>query len=116
VRPSPPRRPNKAESERTPLTFKLKDPDAILDYGFNWQAEEDPYLEQGDSIATSTWSVAAPDNNLTIGSSSIDTTQTITIVWISAGTLGVVYTLTNQITTAAGRTDNRSMFIEIKQR
>ena len=44
-----------------------------------------------------------------------DATRTITIAWLSGGTLGVVYTLTNQITTAAGRAEVRSMSVLVRE-
>jgi hypothetical protein len=101
------------------MATKKKDPDATLDYGFNWNAPspQGPYLEPGDTITNSTWTLEdPPDNALVIGATSIDdTTHTVTIVWLSAGTIGNVYKLANHITTAAGRTDERSLSIEIKE-
>ena len=76
----------------------LKDPDAILDYAFNWA------LWLGtDVISTSTWIL---DTGLTKVSDT--NTSTLATVWISGGTAGATYNITNRITTAGGRTEDRS--------
>lgn len=91
-----------------------KDPDAVLDYGFDWSA----WLRQNngsvDSITDSSWTVDGPDSDLTAGSDWYDTD--VTGVWVSGGTVGATYTLTNHITTAAGREDDRSIVMKIEQR
>jgi len=90
-----------------------KDPDARLDYGFDWDAAAPigPWLADGETILTSTWDVPA---GLTLDAESNDDTQTI--VWITGGTAGNSYTLTNRITTSAGRTDDRSIIIIVEDR
>jgi hypothetical protein len=80
-----------------------KDADAVLDYGFNWA----PWLDS-DTIATSEWDV--PEG---ITEDSDDNTTTLTTVWLSGGTAGETYTLTNTITTAGGRTDERTVHIKV---
>lgn len=83
-----------------------KDPDATLDYGFDWEAWLD-----GDTIVTSTWIVPA---GLTKDS---DTkTTTATTVWLSGDTEGQVYSVTNRIVTSGGRTDDRSLTIVVSDR
>jgi hypothetical protein len=37
-------------------------------------------------------------------------------VWLSGGTVGERYTVTTRITTSAGRTDDRSIEIWVRQR
>jgi hypothetical protein len=81
----------------------LKDPDAVLDYSINWE----PWLADGDTIATSEWIVTGPDSTLEVDSSGKSTT--VTTVWLSGGTLGQVYTVTNRVVTTEGRTDDRSI-------
>lgn len=89
-----------------------KDPAATLDYGCDWT----DWLD-GDTIpvtspaGASSWDVPA---GLTREAES--NTEQITTVWISGGTLGERYTITNRITTAANRTDERSLIIVIKNR
>ena len=84
----------------------LKDPDAILDYAFNWA------LWLGtDVISTSTWIL---DTGLTKVSDT--NTSTLATVWISGGTADATYNITNRITTAGGRTEDRSFSIRCQQR
>ena len=71
----------------------MKDPDEVLDYVRDWSAVLD-----ADTIATSTWT---PDTGITVDSDS--NTTTTTTVWVSGGTLGERYGITNHITTAGGR-------------
>lgn len=89
----------------------IKDPDSDLDYGFDWA--NDPWLTAGETITTSTWTVPA---GLTKGTES--NTNGITSVFISGGTEGVSYTVTNRIVTDSTppRTDERSFIIRVRQR
>jgi hypothetical protein len=86
----------------------VKDPDAVLDYGFDWG----PWLGT-DTIATSTWIVESP---LTIVPASESNDSTTTLVYISGGTAGQDYDLTNRITTNDGRTDDRTIKIKVRSR
>jgi hypothetical protein len=85
----------------------IKDPQAVLDYGEDWS----PWLQTGETISTSTWTV---DPGITKGT---DTkTTTTTTVWLSAGTVGTTYSATNHITTSLGRTDERTITILVQER
>ena len=84
----------------------VKDPDAIVDYGIPWTA----WLV-ADTIATSTWVVPT---GITKASDTFTTTQTT--IWLSGGTVGAEYTLVNRITTAAGRTQDQTIYIRIEER
>jgi hypothetical protein len=90
---------------------KLKDPDAVLDYGLNWKREGDPWLADGEEIVTSEWIVPAG-----ITKDSDSHTATVAIIWLSGGVLDALYTLTNRITTNQSRTDDRSIQIQIVNR
>jgi hypothetical protein len=83
-----------------------KDPSATLDYTIDWSN----WLGT-DTISTSTWTVP---NGLTKESDS-NTTTTAT-VWLSGGTVGEIYTVTNHIVTTSGREDDRSIRIAMAQR
>jgi hypothetical protein len=85
----------------------IKDPDATLDYGFRFES----WLETGETIAASTWTV--PDG---ITKESDNFTDDQTIIWLSGGTAGETYTLTNSIATSSLRIDDRSLRIKIKNR
>jgi len=43
-------------------------------------------------------------------------TATSATVWLSGGTAGQSYIVTNRITTAAGRTEDRSFTIRVEER
>ncbi len=83
-----------------------KDPSAVLDYMIDWSR----WLK-GDTIQTSQWTVPA---GLALVSQT--NTTTTTTVWLSGGTAGQTYTVTNRITTASGRTDERSIIIKVEDR
>ena len=85
----------------------IKDPDAVLDYAVDWST----WLPEGDTIATSTWTVPT---GITKDSDSHDDT-TVTI-WLSGGTLGETYELVNRVTTAAGRTDDSTHIFYIREK
>lgn len=84
----------------------VKDPDAILDYQINWE----DWLD-GDTISASSWEV---DEGLTGTNQSYS--DSVTTIWLSGGTVDIRYTLTNTIETNAGRTEERSFFVDIKER
>lgn len=88
------------------MTTYVKDPEAVLDYGLDWSA----WLN-GDTIAASSWTVPT---GIVMDSHSYDTTHTT--VWLSGGTLGATYALTNRITTAGGRTDDRTIRVTLRAR
>lgn len=84
-----------------------KDPDAVLDYQFDWSA----WLDDTDSIASH--DVTATDG-ITIDSTSATTTAVT--VWLSGGTAGETYRVTCHIVTADARTDERTMRVIIRER
>ena len=85
-----------------------KDPDAVLDYIFDW---EDWIDDVSDTLADHTM---VPESGITVDSSSI-VSKTV-VAWVSGGTVGTTYRLTCRIVTAAGRTDDRSIFLKIRER
>ena len=93
-----------------------KDPDAELDYGFDWSEwlQNVPEGESADTIESSTWAVTGEDSSLTVGATGND--DTTTTVWLSGGTVGLTYVVRNRIVTADGRTDDRSFRMAIRQR
>lgn len=89
------------------VTDHKKDPDAVLDWVWDWNE----WLDEGEIIASSTFIASV---GITIDSES-NTTKTAT-VWLSGGTAGQVYQVTNRITTSSGRTDDRSITIRVTER
>ncbi len=86
------------------LTWPDKDPDEVLDYQIDWSERLGT-----DTISTSTWEVPAG-----IVEDDQEYTSTATTLWLSGGTLSTRYTITNRITTAAGRTMDQSVRIKVK--
>lgn len=90
-----------------------KDPAAKKDYLLDWSA----WLPSGATISSSAWALdVAPDASLAIaGSPAPSNTVTTATVWLTGGTLGQRYVLRNRITDSDGRTDDRSVGINIAE-
>jgi len=86
-----------------------KDPDAVLDYAFDWETES--WLETGETISSHVITVPAG-----ITKDSDSEADGIVTVWLSGGTAGEDYVITCKITTSAGRTDKRSFVIRCGDR
>lgn len=87
-------------------TFE-KDPDAVVDFKWEWRRWLD-----GDTIATH--DVDLLEGNVTVNGDSHDATSVT--VFVSGGTVGVVSVLQARITTAQGRTDDRSFYLHVRNR
>ena len=85
-----------------------KDPNAVLDYSFDWAAE---WLTVGETISSHVMTVGT---GLTKDSDS--ESSGIVTVWLSGGTAGVNYPVACKIVTSAGRTDERTILIECVER
>lgn len=84
-----------------------KSPNDVLDYTYDWTS----WIPTGDTINTSTWTA---QSGITVETSPAATfTNTTTTVWLGAGTAGTAYTLTNQITTTAGRVGQHTETINV---
>lgn len=86
----------------------LKDPDATLDYTFDWTAWLEPTT---DTIADVEW---VPDDALTVESSLFD--DTTATAFVSGGSVGEMLNLTCRITTTGGRIDDRTIVLKIVNR
>ena len=96
----------------------VKDPGAVLDYKFDWKALTNlsgpsDWLSSGETISSKTITAAT---GITVDSSSITDTNTSVTVWLSGGTDGTDYTVACKIVTSAGRTDERTMTIVVRNR
>ena len=87
----------------------VKDPQAILDYSFDWS----PWLPAPDVIIDSLW---IAESGITIEPGSETFTDTITRLFLSGGTHGNTYDVTNRITTTEGRVDERTIQIKVRNR
>jgi len=89
------------------LQNPLKDPSAVLDYVFDWTG----WLATGETI--SDYTITA-DTGITVDSSTEDAGKVT--VWLSGGTAGINYKVACLITTSAGRTDERTIWIKVVER
>ena len=85
-----------------------KDPDDTLWFGIDWA----DWLV-ADTIATSAWVIGGPDALLVQVSD--NNTSTSTAVKLTNGTEGIVYRVTNTISTVGGETKSRTIMLDIAQ-
>lgn len=89
-----------------------KDPDAVLDYKFDWNdADRGPWLQTGESITSH---VITVDAGITKDSDS-ESDGAVT-VWLSGGSAGESYDIACKIVTALNRTDERTIRIIVEDR
>lgn len=79
----------------------------VLDYTIDWLT--DGWLSSGETISTTNWVVPAG-----ITKDSDSENNTTTTIWLSGGTDGAAYTLTNTITTSGNKTGVRSVVVMIR--
>jgi hypothetical protein len=123
-----------SETNETQLmTTKLptKDPNAVEPYFIYWCSKDgtnantaaDTGELKGATISTSSWAIA-PTGELTEDSENTSAVtiegvsyavNTVATIWLSAGTPGTTYQLTNTITTSDSRTLNKTIEILIKE-
>ena len=89
------------------LQNPLKDPSAVLDYVFDW-------TEWLATVETITDYTITADTGITVDSSTEDAGKVT--VWLSGGTAGINYKVACLITTSAGRTDERTIWIKVTDR
>lgn len=84
-----------------------EDPGNVLDYSWDWSL----WMASGDTISTSTWTVPVGITQTTPAPS---ISGSVTTIWLTGGTAGQTYTVSNKIVTAQGRTKvwSRQIFIE----
>ena len=97
------------------LQNPLKDPSAVLDYVFDWTE----WLATGETIAVDSETgekliTITADTGITVDSSTEDAGKVT--VWLSGGTAGINYKVACKITTSAGRTDERTIWIKVVDR
>jgi ketosteroid isomerase-like protein len=91
----------------------LKDPDAVLDYTFDWTTWLASASDPADEIDSVSAAVSA---SLT---AQVDATffdiNKVT-VWVSGGAVGEKIVLRCRINTTGGRTDDRTVYLTVKER
>jgi hypothetical protein len=94
----------------TSIKTEIKDPNARLDYTWDWTE----WLLGSDTITDATFTIVTDDGSLVLGPPVIGTGTVV--VMISGGTLGKTYLVTGHIVTSEGREDDRSRRLAIRQR
>lgn len=89
------------------IPVRFKDPDSTVDFQFDWSE----HFTDDDTIESA---IILPVEGLTVESSSV--ANNIVTVWCSGGTVGSRYMLTCRIVTTAGRTEDASAYIAIKEK
>lgn len=91
------------------MTTFVKDPQAQLDFSVDWS----DWLTDPETISASSWTIPT---GLTLVAQSYTTTTAT--VFLSGGTVGRSYVVSNQITTnnATPRIDERSFTITVQER
>ena len=98
---------------RSPGDLILKDPASTEPQGFDWTAY---LLELGAGVTINASTYAVSPSGLTLSGAAIGPGGLTTTVNMSSGTLGLKYTVTNQITTTSGVIDERSFDVLIENR
>jgi molybdopterin biosynthesis enzyme MoaB len=96
----------------------IQDPDATLDYRWDYRALTNgtgrtDWLEVGETIASYE---VLPDAGLVVESDETVDTASAVVVWLSGGTAGADYDVTVRVTTTAGRVDDRTITLMIRER
>ena len=84
--------------------MEYKGPNGVFEFTVDWTTELG-----GDTISTSAWTVETG-----ITKDSDTNTTTAATIWLSGGTLGKVYKVTNRIVTAGARTFEQTWFITVQ--
>ena len=92
----------------------IKDPDAKLDFGFNWRVTGKEWLETDETIISYVITVPTVPSGIAFDGSS--ESNGIVTVWLSGGTAGINYKVACKITTSKGRIDERTIWIKVTDR
>lgn len=84
----------------------VKDPGEVKDYAIDWTA----HLATSETVTTSTWVVATG-----ITKDSDSATTTVATIWLSGGSEGTEYRVTNHVVTNQGREFERSFTVNVQQ-
>jgi hypothetical protein len=82
-----------------------KDPDSTTDFAFDWSADLD-----GDTLSTSVFLL--PDGLTQV---SVIMEPTRTAIFVSGGSCGAIYRITNRVTTSGGRSWDKTIYIKVTE-
>ena len=89
------------------------------DYKMDWRgsiADGGPFLEDGETISSSSWTITEPDGEspVQLSQESESNTNDDATIQVSGGTVNKTYRCTNTIQTSLGRTWNKTLQVSIK--
>lgn len=90
-----------------------KDPNAVLDYTIDWTLWLDAIPDTIQSAVAAIDNAAAAGG--TINSSTIVGGKAV-VIWVGGGTVGQTMALRCRITTVGLRTDDRTVYLKVKER
>ena len=98
-----------------------KDPDARLDYYFDWAAlangtGDSNWLAGGETITAFEVTADAGLTSDVPAAPALVNGDTAVRVWLSGGTAGSRYQVACQVTTSAGRVDERTLVVDVYER
>ncbi len=97
-----------------------KDPDAVLDYKIDFAAltngNGDTDWLDTDNTETISSKTVTVETGITKDSDTLGDTNTSVVIWLSGGTAGNDYSVACEIVTSAGRTDERTITIQVRER
>lgn len=100
--------------------YNTKDPDAVLDYAWDWAAPvspdnpKGPWLRDSETISTFEVTIDPDDNTLTKNTPT--KADGVITVWLTGGTVETTYDVACRITTDQGRTDERTIQLTVTNR
>ncbi len=92
------------------MTGWTKDPDAVLDYIFDWSE----WLNVDDEISSATISITPTGHTKDIEVKQETALPTRHIIWLSGGRLNNKYNITSKIVTKDGREQEMSVTLTIQ--
>lgn len=93
------------------MTMVVKDPDARIDFEFEWS----PAYPDGQAVVASIWT-CIPDEagGVAVAAASHDLVKSVAT--LAGGIAGHVYRVTNRVTMSDGQIDERSLTMRVEER
>lgn len=113
--------PTYPSNKAVPAAMGFKDPQAVLDYAFLWQdwlaADE---TITAHTITPSAATIAVDSSSVNAAAVTLDGIEqkigSVVTAWLSGGTVDTIYVISCRVTTSAGRVDERSFKLIVRDR
>ncbi len=93
------------------MAIMVKDPDARIDFEFDWLAA----CPDGQAVVASNWTVVPGEaGGVVVAAAAYDLMQST--VTLTGGVAGHVYRVSNRVTLSDGQIDERSVTIRVEER